>query len=111
MASGVGVGSGVHGISGPGVGQVTDGGVVGVGVGVTSSCSSDPSTYLTEPGTARITAETGYSVAFKSSNTKVATVGKSKGLVTAVGVGSAKVTATFTDLETGEKIVKTPFLS
>ena len=66
MASGVGVGSGVHGISGPGVGQVTDGGVVGVGVGVTSSCSSDPSTYLTEPGTARITAEAAVPLALKA---------------------------------------------
>ncbi|MDE7299442.1 MAG: Ig-like domain-containing protein [Lachnospiraceae bacterium] len=49
----------------------------------------------------------GYTVVFKSNNTKVATVGKAKGLVTAVSVGTAKITATFTNQKTGEKVVKT----
>ncbi len=48
----------------------------------------------------------GYTVEFKSVNPKIATVGKRKGLVTAVSVGKTTVKATFTDKETGEKIVR-----
>ncbi len=49
----------------------------------------------------------GYSVEFTSTNPEVATVGRRKGLVTAVGVGKASIKATFTNNETGKKIVRT----
>ncbi len=49
----------------------------------------------------------GYTVEFSSTNPDVATVGKRKGLVTAVGVGKTNVKATFTNEKTGKKLVRT----
>ncbi len=49
----------------------------------------------------------GYDVEFSSTHPEVATVGRRKGLVTAVSVGKTSVRATFTNKETGEKIVRT----
>lgn len=49
----------------------------------------------------------GYSVEFTSTHPEVATVGRRKGLVTAVGVGKTSIRAAFTNDETGETIVKT----
>lgn len=49
----------------------------------------------------------GYDVEFSSTHPEVATVGRRKGLVTAVGVGKTSVRATFTNKETGKKVVRT----
>ena len=50
--------------------------------------------------------KTDYKVTFQSDNKKVAKVGKTKGLVTAVGVGKANIKVTFTHKDTGEQIVR-----
>ncbi|MDE7300486.1 MAG: Ig-like domain-containing protein [Lachnospiraceae bacterium] len=46
---------------------------------------------------ARVWNKDGYTVKFFSDNEKVVTVGRNRGLVTAVGVGKATITAVFTD--------------
>lgn len=48
----------------------------------------------------------GYTVAFSSEDESIATVGKKKGLVTAQGVGTTNITATFTN-DAGETVVRT----
>jgi|GEM_PF-5836654 len=49
---------------------------------------------------------TGFTVEFKSNNKKVAKVGKSKGKVTAVGVGTTNITVTFKNKKTKETIIR-----
>lgn len=55
---------------------------------------------------AKVWNKDGYSVTFTSDNTNVAKVGHTKGLVTAVGVGTATITAVFTDTN-GKTITRT----
>lgn len=49
----------------------------------------------------------GYTVEFSSTNPEIATVGRRKGLVSAVGVGKTSIKATFTNEKTGKKLIKT----
>lgn len=60
----------------------------------------------TDSAYAKVWNKDGYTVAFSSSNEDVATVGAKKGLVTAVGVGEAVITAVFT-AEDGTEVEKT----
>ncbi len=62
-------------------------------------------TYL-DAGYAKVWNKDGYTVKFFSDNEAVATVGRNKGLVSAVSVGTATITAVFTD-EAGNTINRT----
>lgn len=60
----------------------------------------EESKYLT------VSNRTGFTMEFASKNKKIARVGKSKGKVTAVGVGTTTITATFKNKKTKETIVR-----
>ena len=60
----------------------------------------EESKYLT------VSNRTGFTMEFASKNKKIAKVGKSKGKVTAVGVGTTTITATFKNKKTKETIVR-----
>ncbi len=66
----------------------------------------DASGTYSDAGYAKVWNKDGYTVKFFSDNEAVATVGRNKGLVSAVSVGTATITAVFTD-EAGNTINRT----